>query len=389
MVDDKYVTSTISDDKIVEFSCTNVNSSNIIGNVYVAKVKNIVKNINSAFVEIGNNILCYYSLTDNKNHIFLNSKKNDKLVIGDEILVQVCKEGIKTKAPTVTSNISVTGKYFVITYGKKSLGMSNKLPKDNISMHIRELVSPYLSNEYGIIVRTNAYNVTDELLLNEIQLLINKLNKIIKLSKYRTVYQLVYKDDSNYLLDFNNFNHNNLELIVTDIKEIYDDIYEYLSNNDQELLPILKFHDDSTIKLTSLYNINNKLYDALKKKVWLKSGGYLVIEQTEAMVVIDVNTGKAINKKGLQEHFYNINIEAAYEIAYQLRLRNLSGIIIVDFIDMLDKSYIEKLLLLLNDILSKDRIKTTVVDMTKLNLVEITRKKIKKSLKEQMSDEEK
>ena len=173
--------------------------------------------------------------------------------------------------------------------------------------------------------------------------------------------------------------------IITDQADIYQNLCEYFEQNTSQEHANLRLYDDEQISLSSLYGIPSKLEIALGSRVWLKSGGYLVIEPTEALTVIDVNSGKYESKKGTPaDSAYKINMEAAQEIAYQLKLRNLSGIIIVDFINM-KKNDNEQLMRYLKQLCSKDSVPTDVIDMTSLGLVEITRKKINKTLKEQLS----
>ena len=167
---------------------------------------------------------------------------------------------------------------------------------------------------------------------------------------------------------------------------MYEEMKEYLANYQKEDLEKLSFYSDNLLSLSKLYGVETKLENALREKVWLKSGGSLIIQPTEALTVIDVNTGKAVNgKKKVQETFLKVNLEAAEEIAKQIRLRNLSGIIIVDFISMDDKAAQKKVMQLLAELFKKDPIKTTLIDMTALNLVEITRKKVRKPLHEQIN----
>ena len=170
---------------------------------------------------------------------------------------------------------------------------------------------------------------------------------------------------------------------ITDCDKLYKQLYQYMEQSQPETLKLLKFYDDPLLPLDKLYSLEEAVEKALSPKVWLKSGGYLVIEYTEALTVIDVNTGKYDGKKTLPETIMKINLEAAEEIGRQLRLRNLSGIIIVDFIDMSLEEDRNKLMKCLNEICARDQVKTTVVDITPLNLVEITRKKIRRPLHEQ------
>ena len=210
------------------------------------------------------------------------------------------------------------------------------------------------------------------------------LKQLIKESGSRTCYSCLYKTLPSYIAGIRDSYAGGLEEIVTDCPDLYGQLKEYLETSQAEDAGKLKLYTDRLLSLGKLYSLDNALSKALDKRVWLKSGGYLVIEPTEAMVVIDVNTGKYEGKKKLEETVLKINLEAAAEIARQLRLRNLSGIIIVDFIDMEREEDRKALLAHLVEVVSRDPVKTTVVDMTALNLVELTRKKVRKPLHEQV-----
>ncbi len=380
---------------MVQVSLNSSKQEAILGNIYLGKVKNIVKNINAAFVEITDGKMCYYSLEENKYPILAGSSFNPddrklrevKLKIGDELLVQVSKEDVKTKAPVVSSNINFTGKYAALTYGKLTYGVSSKITEERERSRLKSIAKKYEQRDYGFIIRTNAAFVAVEKIESEIQKLIEAYENIRKYGIHKSRFSLIYKTPPNYICDIRDGYADNVEEFVTDDSELYDNIKEYLQMYQPEDLEKLRFYEEASIKLTSLYGIIDKLSDAVRPMVWLKSGGSLVIQPTEALTVIDVNTGKAVaGKKKVQETFLKVNREAAKEIARQIRLRNLSGIIIIDFIDMELQKDNELLMNELEEYLKKDPIKTTLVDMTALGLVEVTRKKVRKPLHEQLLD---
>ena len=380
------ISALFEDDKIAELSVEPVEEKKLLGNIYIGKVKNIVKNINAAFVEVEDGLLCYYPLDVNKEHIFLNPKNNNKIQEGDEILVQISREAMKTKAPSVTSNINLTGKYLVITAMNPTIGVSGKIEDSAARKHLKELIEPYKGEHTGIIVRTNSLDAPDSAIIKEAMILEEQMNNLMKRAPYLSCFSLVSKAPSGYLMDIRDLRERNLKEIVTDDAELFDEIKQYLMIYQPMDLQKLRFYEQKTTGLKQLYSIDTQMKKALGERVWLKSGGYLIIQQTEAMVVIDVNTGKSMGKRKSQEHFLKINLEAAEEIAHQLRLRNLSGIIIVDFIDMEKEDSRHRLMKEFDMMLRKDRIKTSLIDMTKLNLIEITRKKVKKPLHEQAVD---
>lgn len=379
---------------MVQVSLNPINDEEILGNIYLGKVKNIVKNINAAFVEIADGRMCYYSLTDNPNPIMANqskedeeNKKNIQIKLGDELIVQVIKEEVKSKAPVVSSNISITGKYLALTHGKSSLGVSTKIEDSKERKRLRDLIKSYSNKDYGFIVRTNSAFVDEELITKEISCLIEIYKNIRSYGIYKSRFSLLYRTPPAYICDIRDGYSDRVDEFVTDDIDLYENMRDYLVNHQPEDKDKLRLYQDTSISLSSLYGIKEKIKDAIKPMVWLKSGGSLVIQPTEALTVIDVNTGKAVaGKKKVQETFLRINLEAAKEIARQIRLRNISGIIIIDFIDMTLQKNKDLLMEELEKEFKKDPIKTTLVDMTALGLVEVTRKKLRKPLHEQVND---
>jgi ribonuclease G len=393
--DNKIISAFFEGKDMVQVSLNASEEASILGNIYLGKVKNIVKNINAAFIEIAEGKMCYYSLEENRYPIMANQTEDEgerkltqvKLKIGDELLVQVTKEDVKTKAPVVSSNLNFTGKYVALTYGKSTVGVSSKITDEKERIRLKSIAKRIDHREYGFIIRTNAAYIPEEKIINEIQSLIEEYDNIRRFGIHKSRFSLIYRTQPGYICDIRDGYTDHVEEIVTDDKELYFSIKEYLEIYQKEDLSKLRFYEDSILRLAKLYGIQDKLSDALRQMVWLKSGGSLVIQPTEALTVIDVNTGKAVaGKKKVQETFLKVNREAAKEIAKQIRLRNLSGIIIIDFIDMELQKDKDLLMEELAEYLKKDPIKTTLVDMTALGLVEVTRKKVRKPLYEQTRD---
>lgn len=383
--DQKIISSLLEGRELVQINVEDALTDSLLGNIYLGKVKNIVKNINAAFIEIANGQMCYYSLEETNSPIFVNKRRDGKITIGDELLVQVAKENIKTKAPVVTTELSITGKYVVLTHGKTSIGISNKISNEEHRLALRKMMKKYKNKEYGLIVRTNAQEADKKVIEAEVEQLIKRYEALVQYGVHKTCFSLLYQTPNNYLCDIRDGYSTTIEEIITDDVELYTEIKAYLTEEQPEDLVKLHLYDDKMVSLNNLYGLSSKLEKALQERVWLKSGGYLVIQPTEALTVIDVNTGKAIaGKKTTEETFFKLNMESAKEIAKQVRLRNLSGIIIIDFIDMKDKNNKEILMEELRKLFKSDPIKTTVVDMTALHLVEVTRKKVRKPLLEQM-----
>lgn len=368
--------------RICQFHIVREGEEKLLGNIYIGKVKNIRKNIHCAFIEIAPGKMCYYDLEEGEPPLFTNPKKDRILKEGDEVVVQISRERIKSKLPSVTGNLNFTGKYLVLTSQRKQLGFSAKLTKEE-KARIRTILQEYVTGEEGIIVRTNAREASLEELKEELFRLREKYRELRQRAMSRVCYTLLEKGMAEPLRILQGVYIRDLEEIVTDDREIWTQISGEHTGGEGGKVP-LRFYEDPLLSLPKLYRLEKSLEEALDRKVWLRSGGFLVIEQTEAFVSIDVNSGKFSDKKNTRETFRKINLEAAREIAFQLRLRNLSGIILIDFINMEEEEDKKELLRVLQGYLRKDPVKAAVVDMTPLNIVEVTRKKVEKSLEEEM-----
>lgn len=383
--DNQIISAIYEGNDMVQVNIDHRESISILGNIYIGKVKNIVKNINAAFVEISGGKMCYLSLEENLYPIYIKPKQTDKLVVGDELLVQISKEDIKTKAPVVTTNINFTGKYVVLIHGRSMIGISSKIEDEEERKRLKKIMKGFKEDTYGFIVRTNAVHMNEERIHEEIMFLKKQYEELKQYGVHKSLFSLLHQTPPGYICDIRDGYADRIDEIVTDDLEIHKNIKEYLENYQKEDLEKLQLYKDDMISMKNLYSINSKLEKGLNEKVWLKSGATLIIQPTEALTVIDVNTGKAISgKKNVEDTFFKVNMEAAQEIAKQIRLRNLSGIIIIDFIDMSKQEYKVKLMKVLEELFRKDPVKTTLVDMTALNLVEVTRKKVRKPLYEQI-----
>ncbi len=372
------------DNKLDNISVCNP-ENDILNNIYIGKVKKVVKNINAAFVEIMPDLLCYLSLENIGCVLFTNKvSKESTIKEGDELLVQVTKEAVKSKEPVISTEISLSGKYCAVSMNQSENGklyFSKKLSNEKKEKLKHSLSYP---SNHDVIIRTNAQN-NDNIneIEDEIETLSHTLQNIIDKSTYRVCYSNLYAQAPDYIRFIEEIDCNRIERIVTDISFVYDNLKTHYEN-DLDKLNKISFYQDN-YSLQKLYSIESLISDVLSKKVWLKSGGNIVIEHTEALTVIDVNTGKCNLKKDKAYTILQINLEAATEIARQLILRNISGIIMIDFINMEMDEYREQLINHLRSLLKKDKIKTEFIDITKLGLIEITRKKTKKPLYEQFS----
>ncbi len=385
-MDGRILSALLADRTVVQLDLEDTDAS-VLGNIYSGKVKNIVKNINAAFVEFQKGQNGYYSLTDNRNHLFADASEAEadpdhprKLREGAEIFDQVSRDALKTTDPVLTSNLSFAGKYTVITAANRQISFSSKIGDETWKREMKERIRSHFPQglNFGIIVRTNARQASEEQLLSELDRLQKQYETVLANGRHRTCFSLLLEAEPAYISRMRDTYTNAMEEIVTDQTDVYEVMRQYLTDQQPEDLGRLRLYQDDLISLKKLYSLDAAVEGALNRRVWLKSGGYLVIDYTEAMTVIDVNTGKYTGKKTVSETIRKINLEAAEEIARQLRLRNLSGMIIIDFIDMEKKEDQEALLKALSTFCAKDPVKTTVLDITRLNLVEVTRKKIRK-----------
>lgn len=371
------------DGKAMEIRCYEADS--ILGNVYRARVSNLSPNINAAFVDIKKGESCYLSMDD---------YHGEKLKVGDLVTVQVVRDKIKTKRYAVTTDISLQGDYAVTTLFAP-VGVSSKITDSARKKELKTLMQNLLIAEQdaqfylaegnvaeierikkltlGGIIRTQAEHAEDAAITREIEGQARLLYSIMKKSEYATQYTCLYHTEVEYIKDIRRMHALQDVEIVTDIPEVTEAISE---------IPL--YTDEYT--LTLRYSLASLLEKTLSKRAYLKSGAYLVIEPTEAMTVIDVNSGKSIKGKNAEEQFLKINIEAAKEIARQPRLRNISGIVMIDFINMKEESHNHELMKNLAEYVRTDPVRTTVVDMTKLGLVELTRQKGKRALHEVFSE---
>lgn len=377
------------EERIVEIRLESDQEKSILGNIYTGQVENIASNIQAAFVQIEPGKRCYYSLAEAQRAVFSAGRKgNGPLRPGDELLVQVSRDAMKGKLPALTSNLNFTGRYLVLTTGDKKFGLSSKLALED-----RHRLSGWLKEEaerpdkeFGIIVRTNAADASKEEILKELEWLKGRYHKAVVQGRNRTCFSLVLETEPFYVAAVRDAYGRDLDEIITDVPEIREMILGYLEEISPELKEKLRFYQDKLLPLYKLYRVETALDAIQKEKVWLNSGGFLVIQQTEAFVSIDVNSGKYTGKKKMEETFRKINLEAAAEISRQLRLRNLSGIILIDFINMENPDHREELFHVLQKLLRKDPVKSRAIDITPLHILEMTRKKVRRPVIEDIRE---
>ena len=348
-------------------------SNSDVDSVYIGRIEEINKGLNAAFISVGKKKMVFVPL----NEI---DKKAAKC--GNTIPVQIKTDALKTKLPTATTEICIPGEYSVIHIGGKGVHYSKK-----ISAKDKRLLSSSIEgagiggiDTHGIVIRTNSeYLAGADItpLQKEIKSLIKTADRIVQRSNTAKLYTVLYKNDNNIGNEILKLNTDDYSDIITDDKKTYEKLckIDVLKNKN------IKYYSDDAVSLVNLYSLRTHLDRILDKNVYLNCGGSLVIENTEAFTVIDVNSGKLPGRNKDPESYYmKVNREAASEVARQIILRNLSGIILVDFINMSKKENNDKLMQIMSDELAKDKLKAAVIDMTKLGIVEITRKKVDLSL---------
>lgn len=344
--------------------------------IFVGRISNILPNLKAAFVEYQKGVCGFLPLSE---------KELASCRCETRLPVQIVKDAVKTKEAVLSAELSLTGIYCIITSRPGGVVCSKKLPKTS-SEELFRFCLPLVPENMSCIIRTNAAVLEPgdyHLLEEEISRLRQKLEEMLKNAKSRTIYSGLYDGPSFVETQISKVDFNKVTKILTDSREEFDRLSQCLP---QKLLPALQLYTDTDFPMQALYGLRAKLHDAVSKKVYLKSGGYLIIEPTEALTVIDVNSGKNIKKMSKKELFTLTNKEAAQIIPYILTSRNISGIIIVDFISNNSEKEDSELLKLLQNNIKMDYVKTDVVDITPLGLVEITRQKKEIPFKDQLCE---
>ena len=364
------------------YSSDNIGKSKV-GNIYLGKVKNVLPGMEAAFVSFGedkNGVLYVADIEGSTK----NSKIENLLKTDQEILVQVVKDAMGEKGARLTGQISLPGRYLVLIPNSKTKGISRRLA-DNERERLDKIIRKIKPNNFGVIVRTAAEGVSEESLKVDIEKLVDEW-KIISNYQSGDAPKIIHKEPDVSTKVIREHLNSTFKKVLIDKKSQHDEVKEYVKTTSPEIVDIVEHYDDN-LGLFERYHIEDQIKKALDRKVWLPSGGHLIIDRTEALTVIDVNTGKFVGKNSLEETVYENNLEAAEEIARQLRLRDIGGIIVIDFIDMESQKKQQNLLNKFKQELAKDKTRTQVFDISRLGLVEMTRKNVAAGLIESFSDE--
>ncbi len=372
----------LEDGDLVGYQVETNNRQNIVGNIYRARVTDVLPGMQAAFLDIGYEKNAFLYVTDAVPQKGGNAENvKDILKPGQEITVQVVKEPIGAKGPKVTTRITLPGRFAVLMPNEDYIGVSKRIRDENERMRLRKLAEKLKPGGMGLILRTASEGADEEDLMRDVHFLCNLWNRIKESEQKGPVPRCLHREEILvYRTVRDHFTPGVRKLVINDREEYYR-----IVNLVEMISPALKYRVELFAKdydLFDFYNVEPQVRRALSRKVWLKSGGYLVIDTTEALTVIDVNTGRYIGNRNLEETVLKTNLEAVGEIVKQLRLRDIGGIIIIDFIDMNDQRHRQQVLETLKQEVKKDRTGSVVVGMTGLGLIEMTRKKVRQSLSE-------
>ncbi len=413
--------------ELVELHIERSGEQGIVGNIYMGRVVRVLPGMQAAFVDVGLDRAAFLYVADVVDQIDelemltgpneaaseegAGEKDEDRserdtvngestgrrpfhhpevaieelLREGQEIMVQVAKEPIGTKGARLTSHITLPGRHLVLMPNVDHVGVSRRIEDEAERTRLKTIVESNRPPEMGFIIRTAAVGKEEDALKNDIEFLCDLWQTVFKKSKKTHAPTLLHSDLSITLRAMRDLFNADVERVVIDAKDEYEKILSFLGRHIPRLNCAIELYEGEE-PIFDHYGLEVEIARALQRKVWLRSGGYIVIEQTEALTAIDVNTGRFVGKRNLEDTILKTNLEAVKEICYQLRLRNIGGIIIIDFIDMEKDTHREKVFQALREQLNADRAKTNILKISELGLVEMTRKRIRDSISRVLSE---
>lgn len=401
--------------ELVEFYVEKPGKNRMVGSIYKGKVENVIEGIQAAFVDIGYQINAFLPFSEIEGADALlgiegslsrdeteDAEEDDieikgrppvfiagseiNLQTGQDILVQVIKEPFAKKGPRVTTNISLPGRFLVLVPNADFIGISRKLRNYTEKRRLRHIVKTIKPAHFGLIVRTVSEGQGEEALSSDLENLLDKWSEVEKKIRTEPAPVCVYQDLELASSVIRDLLTPDVDKIIVDTKNMYRDILGYLKEVSPAYIKRLEYYSGRK-PLFDQYEVEKEFEKSLHKKVWLKSGGFIVIEHTEAMTTIDVNSGKFIGKKGHEENALKINLQAAKEIARQLRLRDVGGLIVIDFIDMERDENKKRVVQEFKHELKKDRAKVAVAQISAFGLLEMTRQRTRLTLLDSVSEE--
>jgi len=403
-------TALLEDGRLVSLQRETRDASYAVGNIYLAKVKKLMPGLNAAFVNVGHpkdaflhyldlgsqfNTLSKYIKTvrenPNKRALSISKIKNqpdtnkhgtvtDVLTQGEEVLVQIAKEPISTKGPRLTTEITFTGRFMVLTPFNDRISVSQKIKDHGEKTRLRRLIESMKPKNFGIIVRTSAENKKAAELNAELRMLLKAWDDTIAKVQQASVPSLVYEEESRAVGEIRDIFSPEFESIQVNNAEVYEQIHDYVNLIAPERSDIVKLYSDD-VPIFDKLGITRQIKSSFGKTVSFKSGAYIIVESTEALHVIDVNSGNRSRTSTDQEsNALNVNLLAADEIARQLRLRDMGGIIVIDFIDMAKAEHRTELYKHMREVMQKDRTRHNILPLSKFGLMQITRQRVRPAL---------
>jgi ribonuclease G len=394
--------------QVVEFYVERKRDASLVGNIYKGKVVKILPGMQSAFVDIGLEKAAFLYVADIKADtdeyapLFEEGEKGENsleviprkcrsemtieeiIQEGQELLVQVSKDPIGSKGARVTSYITLPGRYLVLMPNVEHIGISRRISDEDERNRLKAIVERIKPAGYGLIIRTASEDSTEEDINKDLQFLLLLWENLSEKKDRVPARGLLYSDLDLVIRSVRDLMSQDVERLIIDSAEEYNRIIEFVKTYFPKLLDKIELYEE-TEPLFDAFGIELDIARAIGRRVWLKSGGYIVVDQTEAMTVIDVNTGKFVGKEGLEDTILKTNLEAVKEITYQIRLRNLGGIIIIDFIDMDKPENRDKLFNAFTEAMKRDRAKNTIFHISELGLIQMTRKRVRESLGRMLS----
>ncbi len=384
----------LEDGRLVELFIERPENERMVGDIYIGRVVNVVKGMDAAFVDIGlqqdaflhfsdvgETIRAYDSVIEVRRRTKERRRSYTGPTIreGQELLVQVTKEPIGSKGARVTTELSLPGRFLVLVPDDPMIGVSRKIANVRERNRLKKVAKRICPEGFGLIVRTVAEGKSEEVLRADLDSLLASWEKLNQKARRMTPPALVHKDVGMASSVIRDLFTSDINSLVIDSKKLYKEIVAYLKDVAPTLVNRVQLYTKSE-PVFDAYNIEAEIEKSIARKVWLKSGGYIIVDHTEAMVVIDVNSGKYLGKRDHEQNILKINLEAAKEIARQLRLRDLGGLIVIDFIDMTDQKHRQRLYQEFLQELKKDRAQVNVAPISEFGLVEMTRERIRPSL---------
>lgn len=376
---DKIEVCVLEDNSICELYVYGENKDNIMGNIYLGKVRNVVDGMQAAFVDIGMEKNAFISVKDaipkvdiTKEEQIIDFKISKVLSPDEKILVQVKKTPTYTKGARVSTHITLPGNYLVLMPNIEIVTVSQKISTEQEKDRLVNIVRKFLPNNYGVIVRTDAEGASEEELKEDLNKLLKQWSEILQKVEKNNEISLLYNEHELVSKVGRELIDQKLEKIYVNDKSIYQEIKIYMAEKSEKLsIPIEYMQVEDII---NEFGLSSELLEANNRKIWLKNGGYIVIDKTEALTAIDVNSGKYLGNSNLEQTALEVNSEAAKEIMKQIRLKDIGGIIVIDYIDLNKKENQKKIIEIMKNETQKDRSRIDIKGYTELNLVELTRK---------------